>query len=166
MANNYCLGSFHVYPSKVQSFAAYDRSTPLACDTIEFDTTGCFNVSPTNPDGSTGYCFVAAGPCIVQFQAQVLWANPVNTADITLLITKNVLPPPGGQKGGEIAGTDYAVSPGSQVYSGQVFRTLQLVAGDKVWCIPCINSGGTLTTAVGGMNGTNNCNYFEGTIVG
>lgn len=159
-------GVFHAFPSMPQSFVAYDRSTPLACDTIEFDTTGCFNVGPTNPDGSPGHCFVANAYMIVDFRAQVLWSNPTNTADLTLLITKNVLPPPGGEKGGEIGGTDVFATPGAGVYSSQVFRILQLFPGDKVWCVPCINCAGQLTPAMGGLNGTNNCNYFEGTIVG
>lgn len=157
--------SFHVYPSARQTFAQYDRSQPLACDTAEFDTTECFNLGATNPDGSKGHCWVAPVACIVEFHTTVLWQVPMNTAFLVLLLTKNTLPVAGGTTGNEMAGDDVvADQPGNTNIANRVTRKMQLAAGDKVWAVPCINSGGPLTNAVAG-NGNNTCNYFEGVVL-
>ncbi len=148
------MGSFHVYPSAVQSFAPYDRSQPLACDVVEFDTTGGFD--PVN------HCFVAQHDCIMEFHATILWHAPPQNAFLVLLLTKNTLPPPGGSPGGEVCGDDVvATQPGNTNIACRITRKLALKAGDKVWAVPCINSGGSVTNAVAG-NGANTCNYFEG----
>lgn len=154
--------SFHAYPSRVQTFLPYSRMTPLACDKLEWDTTGAFNTSD--------YCFVAPYDCIVSFYANVLWSNPPNQAALTLLFIKNNLPTaPDGSYGGEIAGNDIgqvfnpAGSSGG-MWSSQISRLLKLCEGDRVWAVPCINCGGKITNAIGG-NGNNTVNYFEGVIL-
>ena len=148
--------TFHAYPSTVLTCAPYDRSHPMPCDTVEFDTTGCFD--PLN------FCFVAPDSCIVAFRGNAIWQAPVDGAALALLLYKNSLPLPGGASTGEIAGIDAtAHQPGSNPIGLILCRTLALVEGDKIWLVPCINSGGPLTSAVNG--GYNTCNYFEGEII-
>lgn len=149
--------AFHAYPSTVQTFASYDRSQPLACDTVEFDTTTWFD--------PVQYCFVAKAPCILRATANILWHEPPENAGLTLLFIKNTLPPPGGSTGGEIAGDDVIARGQARNQSCRLSRLLKLDTGDRLWAVPCIDAGGSLTIAYGGDVGYNTVNYFEGMIL-
>ena len=156
--------SFHAYPSVAQYINAppnpYSRATPLACDVLEWDTTGCFD--------TTNHCFVANAAMIVRFNAVVLFIIPVVGQQINVWFMKNTLPPPDGSIGGEMGGDDMTVfqSPSANFnLTTRITRQMQLAAGDKVWCVPGCNGGGQLANAVA-ANGNNTCNYFEGEIIG
>ena len=154
------MGVFHAYPSAAQAIAAYSRSIPLQCDTIEINTLtrGYFD--------TTGHCFVATAPVIMQFYANVLLSAPPRDASINVWFFKNVLPPPDGSSNGEWCGDDVSIyqpsSPGN--CSARIQRIMSLQAGDRVWAVPGINCGGALTGAVSA--GVNTVNYFEGIEVG
>jgi len=155
---------FHAYPSQPQTVQVYARSEPLHCDVVEFDTTLSF--IPWDVADKLSGCFLAQRDCIVDFHANVLVAAPNNPGVIVnAWIMKNLLPPPDGSIGGEIAGDDVCVPSAGGYVSARVSRKLKLIAGDRVWAVPGINCGGTVLGATGGMNGGNTVNYFEGTIL-
>lgn len=154
------MGVFHVYPSATQAIAAYSRSIPLQCDTIEINTLtrGYFD--------TTGHCFVATAPVIMQFYANVLLSSPPLGACINVWLFKNVLPPPDGSSNGEWCGDDVSVYQPSSLgnVSARIQRIMSLQTGDRVWAVPGINCGGALTGASNA--GVNTVNYFEGIEVG
>ncbi len=155
--------SFHTYPSVAQYVdgppTPYSRATPLACDTLEWDTTGCFD--------TVNHCFTATAAMIVRFNAVVLFQTPAVGQQCNVWFMKNVLPPPDGSIGGEICGDDVTVFQPSSAFNvtARISRLIKLNAGDRVWCVPGCNGGGQLTNAVAG-NGYYTCNYFEGEIIG
>lgn len=139
--------SFHAYPSRVLSYLPYDRRIPLACDTLEWDTTGLFDIR--------NHCFVPD-----------VWQAPPLGAQIATLFFRGVLPTVIGATDGEDEGNDInAYQSGSQNIGDFASRTMKLAAGEKVWCVPCIACGGTLTNALGGASGFNTVNWFEGEIL-
>jgi hypothetical protein len=155
--------AFHVYPSQQQTFVRYDRGTPMACDMIEFDTTGCWDVSQ--------YGWVAPADCVVQFYAEILWQTPPNGAYTCAVICLNpaVPPPPVGDPTGEVAGALDTVmnwAPGGQACNQgtMAMRVLKLKKDDVVKIMPCINSGGTLCNSVG-QAGYSDCTFFEGVVL-
>lgn len=161
--------SFHAYPSVAQYIDSppnlYSRSVPLACDTLEWDTTGCFDL--------INHCFVANVAMIVDFHAMVLWDTPNLGASVNVWLFKNVLPPPDGSTNGEMCGDDVVVfqpggfggtPPGVKMNTtARISRRMKLAAGDKVWAVPGCAGGGQLTNACNG--GENTVNYFEGEII-
>lgn len=160
--------SFHVYPSGAQAIDQppnqYSRATPLACDTIEYNTipasVGTFDTAQ--------HCYIATVAQVVRFHAHLLWQNPRSGGIMNCWFMKNTLPPPDGSVGGEMCGCDTEVyqnpsyAPNNQ--SCNVTRQMQLAAGDKVWCVPGFAGGGQLTNAVA-ANGNNTVNYFEGEVL-
>ena len=159
--------SFVVYPSTPQTIAAGSRTEPLHCDLVEFDTTGCF-IPWVSGHYNTG-CFLAPVACVVQFHANILFQSPKDGAEASVWFMKNVLPPPDGTVGGEIAGDDVSVSQPANYpnvaynISAMVTRLLKLAPGDRVWAVPGLNGGGPLTGSVGSRHAT--VNYFQGTVV-
>lgn len=163
------MKSFHVYPSVAQYVDGapnpYSRAVPLACDTLEWDTTGCFDV--------INHCFVANADMIVSFHAMVLFVVPNLGSGINVWLMKNTLPAPDGSNTGEMCGDDVVVfQPGG--FNGtpagvklnttaRISRLMKLNCSDKVWAVPGCAGGGQLANACNG--GANTVNYFEGIIL-
>ena len=155
--------AFHAYPTQQQKIVPYDRGTPLACDAVEFDETGCFDIAQ--------YGFVAPGPCTVAFYGEILWQAPPDSGFSCAVIAKNPqagLPPgtPTGEMAGGLDTVFYSPADTGHPNQGtQVRRILQLQAGDVVKLMPMLNCGGTLASATGGANGASDCNFFEGIVL-
>ena len=156
--------AFSVFPSQPQTVVSYSRCEPLHCDMVEFDTSGCF-VPWVEGNYRTG-CFVAPVPCIVEFHANILFGSPPNGAEQAVWFMKNVLPTVIGEIGGEHGGDDVPVcQPANVAYnvSTRLTRMLKLAAGDRVWCVPGINTGAALTGAKN--SGQLIVNYFQGKVI-
>jgi hypothetical protein len=158
---------FRYYPSVAQTIAPSTAAVPLACDTMVHDTTSTYGTFDITDHSFT--CLIAS---VWEFHVNFLWDAPPNGAWLTSLFIKNTLPPPDGSRGGEISGTDrtcYQPSFGGppQLFNQSAENTVQIMLnpGDKIWAVPVIDCGGSLTNAVGG-NGNNTCNYFEGKMIG
>jgi hypothetical protein len=107
---------------------------------------------------------------IVEFHANILWERPAQDSGLTLLIIKNILPPPDGSIGGEIAGDDsVAYQPSNQNVkynqSNRITRKIKLDCGDRVWAVPCINGQAYITNSIASPNNYNTVNYFEGIVL-
>lgn len=155
------MASFRAYPSIAQTFLAYDRRIPLACNVALWDTTGAFDFG--------NHCFVAPCDCVVDFHVQLLWAAPPDGWQFAALLIKNTLPTVIGDTGGEIAGDDICVHQPNPTtlynQSSRLSAKLKLVAGDKVWAVPCSASGNATLCPAIGVNGNNIATYFEGVII-
>lgn len=156
--------SFHAYPSVAQYVDGppnpYSRATPLSCDMLEWDTTGCFD--------TVNFCFTANAAMVVRFHGTVLFLSPNIGAQANVWFMKNILPPPDGSVGGEMCGDDVTVyQPAPTLYNltARTTRLMKLDIGDRIWCVPGCNGGAQLANAVA-VNGNNTCNYFEGEIIG
>jgi hypothetical protein len=151
--------SFRAWCSTAQAFAQYDRSVPLHCDTVSWDTTGGYNV--------TDFSFTAPYACTIQLYANILWQFPADKANTSLLFFKNTLPPPGGSNTGEVSGEDrvmfqpYASNGAFYNLSNELQDIFQLQAGDKIWCVPCTNSTGQTLA----QTNSGHINYFQGVIL-
>jgi len=168
--------SFHAYPSVAQYVDAppsiYSRAVPLACDVLEWDTTGCFDVA--------NHRFVANAPMVVSFHAMVLFLGAKIGQSVNVWLMKNALPPPDGSTGfwqdgqwaGEYCGDDVPVfQPGgfgscpvgvNFPITARVHRLMRLGLNDCVYAVPGAAGGCQLANAV---NGANTVCYFEGEII-
>ena len=161
--------SFHAYPNVAQAIDQppnpYSRATPLACDTLEFDT---ITATGAGYFDTASHCYVANVAQIMRFTAHLLWQTPRHGGIMNAWFMKNVLPPPDGSIGGEMCGCDVQVyqpspyPPNNQ--SCSIERLMKLNPGDRVWCVPGLAGGGQLTNAIAG-NSNNTVNYFEGELL-
>lgn len=156
------MGSMRVYPSAVQTFQSYRRDIPLACDLYDSHAP---NTCAAVYWDTTNHCLVAVAPVRVRFTVNLLWDKPSDGWFLGSLIMKNQLGTAGGAPGGEYAGADLVVhqtTPPCNVSSPMVSALIDLVAGDRVWAVPCAIQAppATLTNAMAG-NGNVTVNYVE-----
>jgi hypothetical protein len=165
-----------------QTFRQFDRSQPLLATNVAFDNAGLYNPQQC--------CFVAPYPCIVRFEANVLWLQPGNpetpmpaintvqdlmralelfSVNTSLLLFKNELPPPGGSNTGEWGGEDRLImqpfwSSGANLNASSTYAaSMQLRTGDQVWCVPCTDQANGCQLDFGSNPGVN---FFAGMITG
>ena len=155
------MKAFKAYPSNSgslgQYYAAYDRSTPLKCNTVEFDDFGTFDTAQ--------FCFVAPYPIRLDTDTTLLFNNPPSGYFLSATLVKNQLGTSGGALGGDIAVENLPIynPSGNLPISLQVRQTIDLAKGDKLWTVPVVAVGAgcnlTLSTAT---NGNVTTNYFTG----
>jgi hypothetical protein len=167
-AGNLVGDSFHVYPSRVQTFKPYDEGTPLACDTVEFDLTGGWYRNALLPNGNPGYCWVSPTHCLVHFFGQVLWWQPIEGSGLALKIMVNSLGSAAGDEGGEVVGQNdiaHQFAGYSLVNkSSEVSRTIEMFTNQVAWLVP-VQASARPQSLAPAFNRDNTCCFFEGTIL-
>ncbi len=153
------MGSCRVYPTIQQTFQAYDRSQPLACNADAIPNT----LSKCHWD-YVNYCLVCDVATRVRFTMNLLWLTPPQGYWLGSLIMKNQLGTRQGSPGGECGGADLTVfqsSPLVHLSAPPAIVLMDLVPGDKMWGVPCCIQGvrATLTNAMAG-NGNVTVNFI------